>query len=37
MSQPLPIDLLKADLVAACGRTRRLVLRAPTGDRKSVV
>ena len=35
MSQPLPIDLLKADLVAACGRTRRLVLRAPTGSGKS--
>jgi ATP-dependent helicase HrpB len=35
MSQPLPIDLLKDDLVAACGRTRRLVLRAPTGSGKS--
>ena len=35
MSQPLPIDLLKAALVAACGRTRRLVLRAPTGSGKS--
>lgn len=35
MSQPLPIDLLKADLVAACGLSRRLVLRAPTGSGKS--
>ena len=35
MSQALPIDLLKDDLVAACGRTRRLVLRAPTGSGKS--
>jgi hypothetical protein len=30
MKQPLPIDALQADLVAACGRVRRLVLRAPT-------
>jgi ATP-dependent helicase HrpB len=35
MSPALPIDLLKDDLVAACGRTRRLVLRAPTGSGKS--
>lgn len=35
MSPALPIDQLKDDLVAACGRTRRLVLRAPTGSGKS--
>ena len=35
MKQPLPIDGLQADLVAACGRVRRLVLRAPTGSGKS--
>ena len=35
MKQPLPIDALQADLVAACGRVRRLVLRAPTGSGKS--
>jgi ATP-dependent helicase HrpB len=35
MKQPLPIDELQADLVAACGRVRRLVLRAPTGSGKS--
>ncbi len=35
MKQPLPIDVLQADLVAACGRVRRLVLRAPTGSGKS--
>lgn len=33
--QPLPIDALKDGLVAACGRVRRLVLRAPTGSGKS--
>ena len=31
----MPIDGLQADLVAACGRVRRLVLRAPTGSGKS--
>ena len=35
MKQPLPIDGLQADLAAACGRVRRLVLRAPTGSGKS--
>ena len=35
MKQSLPIDALQADLVAACGRVRRLVLRAPTGSGKS--
>ena len=35
MSQALPIDGLKEPLVAACGRTRRIVLRAPTGSGKS--
>ena len=35
MKQPLPIDTLKDGLVAACGRVRRLVLRAPTGSGKS--
>jgi ATP-dependent helicase HrpB len=35
MKQSLPIDGLQADLVAACGRVRRLVLRAPTGSGKS--
>jgi ATP-dependent helicase HrpB len=35
MKQPLPIDALRDDLVAACGRVRRLVLRAPTGSGKS--
>ncbi len=35
MKQPLPIDALQTDLVAACGRVRRLVLRAPTGSGKS--
>ncbi len=35
MKQPLPIDALQAGLVAACGRARRLVLRAPTGSGKS--
>ena len=35
MRQPLPIDALQGDLVAACGRVRRLVLRAPTGSGKS--
>lgn len=35
MKQTLPIDGLQADLVAACGRVRRLVLRAPTGSGKS--
>jgi ATP-dependent helicase HrpB len=35
MSQVLPIDALKEPLVAACGRTRRIVLRAPTGSGKS--
>ena len=35
MSQALPIDALKEPLVEACGRTRRIVLRAPTGSGKS--
>ncbi len=35
MKQPLPIDALQDGLVAACGRGRRLVLRAPTGSGKS--
>ena len=35
MRPPLPIDALQAELVAACGRVRRLVLRAPTGSGKS--
>ena len=35
MKQSLPIDGLQEDLVAACGRARRLVLRAPTGSGKS--
>jgi ATP-dependent helicase HrpB len=35
MKQPLPIDSLQDGLVAACGRVRRLVLRAPTGSGKS--
>ena len=35
MKQPLPIDTLQDSLVAACGRVRRLVLRAPTGSGKS--
>ncbi len=35
MKQPLPIDGLQEGLVAACGRVRRLVLRAPTGSGKS--
>ena len=35
MKQPLPIDTLQGGLVAACGRVRRLVLRAPTGSGKS--
>jgi ATP-dependent helicase HrpB len=35
MKQPLPIDTLQDGLVAACGRVRRLVLRAPTGSGKS--
>ena len=35
MKQPLPIDDLKDGLTAACGRVRRLVLRAPTGSGKS--
>ena len=35
MKQPLPIDALQDGLVAACGRVRRLVLRAPTGSGKS--
>jgi ATP-dependent helicase HrpB len=35
MKQPLPIDALQEGLVAACGRVRRLVLRAPTGSGKS--
>jgi hypothetical protein len=30
-----PYQLYGSDLVAACGRTRRLVLRAPTGSGKS--
>ena len=35
MKQSLPIDALQDGLVAACGRVRRLVLRAPTGSGKS--
>ncbi len=35
MKQPLPIDSLQNGLIAACGRVRRLVLRAPTGSGKS--
>jgi len=35
MKQPLPIDTLQDGLVSACGRVRRLVLRAPTGSGKS--
>lgn len=35
MRQPLPIDALQDGLAAACGRVRRLVLRAPTGSGKS--
>lgn len=35
MSSQLPIEALRAPLVAACGRVRRLVLRAPTGSGKS--
>lgn len=35
MKQPLPIDALQDGLIAACGRVRRLVLRAPTGSGKS--
>ena len=35
MKQPLPIDTLQDGLVAACGRVRRIVLRAPTGSGKS--
>ncbi len=35
MKHPLPIDALQDGLVAACGRVRRLVLRAPTGSGKS--
>lgn len=35
MSLVLPIDALKEPLIAACGRSRRLVLRAPTGSGKS--
>ena len=35
MKQPLPIDAMQDGLVAASGRVRRLVLRAPTGSGKS--
>jgi len=35
MKQALPIDDLKDGLTTACGRVRRLVLRAPTGSGKS--
>ncbi|NBY41708.1 MAG: helicase, partial [Verrucomicrobia bacterium] len=35
MSLDLPIDKLKADLQAACSRSRRIVLSAPTGSGKS--
>ena len=35
MKSPLPIDELKDGLIAACGRVRRIVLRAPTGSGKS--
>ncbi len=35
MSIALPIHALREDLVKACGRVRRIVLRAPTGSGKS--
>ena len=35
MKQLLPIDTLSDGLAAACGRVRRIVLRAPTGSGKS--
>jgi ATP-dependent helicase HrpB len=35
MSRPLPIDDLRPALAEACGRTCRIVLRAPTGSGKS--
>ena len=35
MSSNLPIEALRAPLVDACSRVRRLVLRAPTGSGKS--
>lgn len=35
MNPSLPIDDLRDGLVAACGRVRRIVLRAPTGSGKS--
>ena len=35
MSEPLPIEALRAPLREACARARRLVLRAPTGSGKS--
>lgn len=35
MTPALPIDVLREPLATACGRTRRIVLRAPTGSGKS--
>lgn len=35
MSAALPIEALRAPLVEACGKTRRIILRAPTGSGKS--
>ncbi len=35
MKSALPIDALGESLVKACGRTKRIVLRAPTGSGKS--
>ncbi len=35
MKSTLPIDALAESLVKACGQTRRIVLRAPTGSGKS--
>jgi len=35
MKSALPIDALAESLVKACGQTRRIVLRAPTGSGKS--
>ena len=35
MKPALPIDVLREPLATACGRTRRIVLRAPTGSGKS--
>ncbi len=35
MKTPLPIEDLRDSLISACARTRRIVLRAPTGSGKS--